>query len=308
MNELITVILPVYNGEKYLRESILSILNQTYRNFELIIINDGSTDSSLEVIREYEKQDSRIIVISRENRGLISTLNEGIKKANGKYIARMDQDDICLPERFKKQIEFMKKNNIILCGTYTKIIDENNNYIRDGIVPITHDEILKKLYQSSNPFFHPSVIFKKVDNIFYNELAHNCEDYELWLKYIEIGKVANLSEYLLKYRIELNSITNSGRYISFYNVSNLFIEYVKMKLSNHNITQKQLVFKPKYKMTNLQKLTSNLYSKGVRYSYNNKKLIGLVYQVIAILISLDILFIYCKRRYFIMKLKKLRSK
>ena len=99
MSELISVILPVYNGEKYLKESIESILNQTYTNFEFIIIDDGSKDSSLEIIKEYEKEDERIIVISRENKGLVASLNEGIATAKGKYIARMDADDVSLSER-----------------------------------------------------------------------------------------------------------------------------------------------------------------------------------------------------------------
>jgi glycosyltransferase involved in cell wall biosynthesis len=305
-NELISVILPVYNGEKYLKESIESILNQTYTNFEFIIINDGSKDSSLEIIREYEKEDERIVVVSRENKGLIATLNEGIEKAKGKYIARMDQDDISLPERFERQIKVIKNNNIMVCGTYTKIIDEDGKYIKDGIVPTQHDEIVKKLLECTNPLFHPTVMFKKFDNIFYNELAHNCEDYELWLKYTEIGKIENLPEYLLKYRIELNSITNSGRYLSFYNISNLFCEYVKMKLSNKMITKEKLIFQPKYSMTILQNLTSRLYSKGVILGYENKKLKSIIYKGLAVLISPNILWIYLKRIFMSKQMKELK--
>lgn len=306
MNELISVILPVYNGEKYLKEAIESILNQTYTNFEFIIIDDGSKDSSLEIIREYEKEDERIVVISRENKGLIATLNEGMERAKGRYIARMDQDDISLPERFERQIEVMKNNNVMVCGTYTKVIDEDGKYIKDGIVPTQHDEILKKLLECTNPLFHPTVMFKKFDNIFYNELAHNCEDYELWLKYTEIGKIENLPEYLLKYRIELSSITNSGRYLSFYNISNLFCEYVKMKLRNKMITEEKLIFQPKYSMTILQNLTSRLYSKGVILGYKNKKLRSIIYKGLAVLISPNILWIYLKRIFMSKQMKELK--
>ncbi len=306
MNELISVILPVYNGEKYLKEAIESILNQTYTNFEFIIIDDGSKDSSLEIIREYEKEDERIVVVSRENKGLIATLNEGMERAKGKYIARMDQDDISLPERFERQIKVMKNNNIMVCGTYTKVIDEDGKYIKDGIVPTQDDEIVKKLLECTNPLFHPTVMFKKFDNIFYNEFAHNCEDYELWLKYTEIGKIENLPEYLLKYRIELSSITNSGRYLSFYNISNLFCEYVKMKLRNKMITEEKLIFQPKYSMTILQNLTSRLYSKGVILGYKNKKLRSIIYKGLAVLISPNILWIYLKRIFMSKQMKELK--
>lgn len=306
MNELISVILPVYNGEKYLKEAIESILNQTYTNFEFIIIDDGSKDSSLEIIREYEKEDERIVVVSRENKGLIATLNEGMERAKGKYIARMDQDDISLPERFERQIKVMKNNNIMVCGTYTKVIDEDGKYIKDEIVPTQDDEIVKKLLECTNPLFHPTVMFKKFDNIFYNELAHNCEDYELWLKYTEIGKIENLPEYLLKYRIELSSITNSGRYLSFYNISNLFCEYVKMKLRNKMITEEKLIFQPKYSMTILQNLTSRLYSKGVILGYKNKKLRSIIYKGLAVLISPNILWIYLKRIFMSKQMKELK--
>lgn len=95
-NPTISVVISVYNGEKYLSEAIESVLNQTYKDFEFIIINDGSTDNSLEIIKKYQNQDERIVLISRENKGLVSSLNEGIEKAKGKYIARMDADDICL--------------------------------------------------------------------------------------------------------------------------------------------------------------------------------------------------------------------
>ena len=107
-NILVSVILPVYNAQKYLEEAIESIINQTYTNFEFIIIDDGSGDNSLNIINKYQKQDSRILVITRENKGLVYTLNEGINQAKGKYIARMDADDISLSNRFEKQIELLE--------------------------------------------------------------------------------------------------------------------------------------------------------------------------------------------------------
>ena len=124
MHKLISVVLPVFNGDKYLSEAIESILNQTYINFEFIIINDGSTDGSLTIIENYRVKDNRIVVISRENKGLIASLNEGIRIANGGYIARMDQDDLSLPTRLEEQVKFMDSNQLDICGTYVQLFNK----------------------------------------------------------------------------------------------------------------------------------------------------------------------------------------
>ena len=117
MNPKISVVMSVYNGQDYLDEAIQSILKQTYKDFEFIIINDGSIDKSLEIIEKYKQQDERIVLISRENKGLIASLNEGIEKARGKYIARMDADDISLPNRFEEQLKIMENDKeIVGCG------------------------------------------------------------------------------------------------------------------------------------------------------------------------------------------------
>lgn len=123
MNTVISVVMSVYNAEKYLDEALQSILNQ---NFEFIIINDGSTDKSLEIIEKYKYQDTRIVLISRENRGLIASLNEGIELAKGKYIARMDADDISLPNRFEEQLKIMENDKeIVVCGSWINVFGEN---------------------------------------------------------------------------------------------------------------------------------------------------------------------------------------
>lgn len=123
--ELVTVIMPVYNAEKYLSEAIGSILQQTYNNLEIIITNDSSTDSSLKIIKNYAERDKRINIISRENKGLVYTLNEQLAEVHGKYIVRMDADDISDIERISKQVGYMEKNQeIYLAGTYYDLIIE----------------------------------------------------------------------------------------------------------------------------------------------------------------------------------------
>lgn len=205
MNELISVILPVYNGAKYLSVAIESILTQTYTNFEFIIIDDGSTDTSLEIIKKYKNQDERIIVITRENKGLIATLNEGIKKAKGKYIARMDQDDISLSKRFEKQIEFMEKENIDICGCHFYVIDDENKYLSAKIMS-TNNAFNKIVLAHYVPFAHGSVMFKK-NFIEQKELEYgqtkyiHAEDFALWTAFANNNaKMSNVDEFLFKYR------------------------------------------------------------------------------------------------------------
>lgn len=212
MNELISVVLPVYNGEKYLAEAIESILNQTYKNFEFIIVDDGSKDNSLEIIKKYEKQDNRIVVISRENRGLIATLNEGIEKSNGKFIARMDQDDISIKKRIELQHKFLLANDLDICGGDFITIDENDKIKRKNIVPKTDIEIL--LTMASNvPFAHPSVMIRKEfltnQKLRYGLCGYkNAEDLDLWhLMYANDAKFGNLDYCVLKYRILSTSMS-----------------------------------------------------------------------------------------------------
>lgn len=212
----ISVIMSVYNGEKFLKESVLSILNQTYADFEFIIINDGSTDLSLEILRGFEEKDKRIRLISRENKGLTPSLNEGMKLAQGEYIARMDSDDISMPERFEKQITFLEKNkDIALCGTWAINIDENGNEIGEYKTPITNKEIKKNIL-FHNPFIHPSVMIRK--SVFekvglYNEEFKHIEDYELWTRVIPRFKTANIQDFLLKYRLTSSGVTKKNRKI-----------------------------------------------------------------------------------------------
>jgi len=198
----LSVIMSVYNGDKYLLEAMRSVLNQTYDNFEFIIINDGSTDNSLSIINDYIKIDKRIILINRENKGLPYSLNEGIIKAKGDYIVRMDSDDICLLDRFDVQLKYMKKNNLDVCGSYIKVFNEQSNKSIIRQMPITHIDIKVNLLFSSS-LAHPTVMFKK--EVFY-KVKYNTEykvsqDYQLWTDIIKQDFIiGNLPVVLLNYR------------------------------------------------------------------------------------------------------------
>jgi len=211
-NPIISVVMSVYNSEKYLVEAIESILTQTFADFEFIIINDGSTDSSLSIIKKYLLDDDRIVLISRENKGLPYSLNEGIIKARGKYIARMDADDISLPMRFEEQISYMESNSDIgVCGTQAYVFSEKS------VIKKTHkhpskDEDLKLRLLFSVCFIHPSVMIRKsiLDNIsiIYNEKYKNSQDYDLWVRLASITKFGTIQKPLIFYRVSNDSITH----------------------------------------------------------------------------------------------------
>jgi len=209
---LVSVILPVYNAQKYLVEAIESILNQTYKNFELIIINDGSTDDSYTIINKYTKYDNRIVFINRANKGLVYSLNEGIKASKGKYIARMDADDISLSERFRKQVSYMEKENLDICGSHYLLIKENGDINGLNLTPLTHEMCVISL-ASKVPFAHPNVMIKKefldANNICYGQSKYKiAEDFDLWIRMYEKGALfGNLNEILFKYRILNNSLS-----------------------------------------------------------------------------------------------------
>lgn len=207
----ISVIMSVYNCEKYLKQSVDSILNQSYKDFEFIIINDGSTDRSREILESYK--DDRIRLFNNKNKGLTKSLNEAIRYSNGKYIARMDADDISLPERFKKEINFLDSNrDIVMCGTWADFIDENGKLLREFKRPVTDKEIKREII-FHNPFIHPSVMMRKTvfnEIGFYDESFRYAQDYELWTRIVTKFKTANIPEKLLEYRLLKEGITKSN--------------------------------------------------------------------------------------------------
>ena len=159
MTPEITVLMPVFNGEKFIRESIASILNQTFPDFEFLIINDGSTDHSLAIIEEYARCDARIRIISRENKGLAATLNEGIDLARGDYIARMDCDDISYPRRLERQLQYMRAHpDCVLCGSLAYGMAENGEKLGIVSLHVVPPWAIWSTCIFDSPFVHPSVV------------------------------------------------------------------------------------------------------------------------------------------------------
>lgn len=219
---IISVIMSVYNGEKYLSEAINSVLSQDFSDFEFIIIDDGSTDKSLEVIKSFS--DNRIKVIFRENRGLIASLNEAISLSTGQYIARMDADDICLSNRFFKQLEAFSNSEVGLVGSWANKINENGEEVGMMAYPPLDYQKIKSFFIKHNPFIHSSVMIKKevFDSVgVYNPKYKHAEDYELWSRVLRKFKALNIPEPLIKYRINNNGVTRKY---------NLFMRYQGLKV------------------------------------------------------------------------------
>lgn len=204
---LVTVLMPVYNAEKYVGEAIESILNQSFKNFEFIIINDGSTDRSLEIIEKYSKKDKRIKIISRNNKGLIFSLNEGIELSRGKYIARMDADDISILNRFELQLNvFKSKKKLAVCGGWAELIGE----AKGTLTPVVSDKRIKDYLNVGSPLIHPSVMIKRseIKETFYEKKFNGTEDYAFWVELSKQNKIFyNIPKVILKYRVLQSSIT-----------------------------------------------------------------------------------------------------
>lgn len=202
MTPRVTVLMSVYNGEQYLREALNSILNQTFTDFEFLIINDGSTDHSVTIIESYK--DPRIHLIHNEARqGLPAALNRGIELAQGEYIARMDSDDISMPSRLEKQVAFMDENpKIGVSGTWIQHFGDTDKTIR---LPTDPELIRCNLLFGINYLAHPTIILRKKDfinhNLFYDPLMIHGQDADLWSRAGSFFLLSNLPEVLLKYRV-----------------------------------------------------------------------------------------------------------
>jgi len=211
-NPLVSVIMPTYNAEKYVKQAVESILNQTYKKFEFVIIDDTSTDSTFNILKDFRNIDRRIILIqNKKNLGVTRSLNEGIKLAKGKYIIRMDADDWSFPERFKLQIELMEKNpKVVVSGSYVEICDSElkTKYIRKYQ---NNDTNIRKHIFRYSPFAHPATIWKAevLKKERYNEIINVSQDYELYFRVGKIGKFMNLNKSLLKLRMHKQSISTT---------------------------------------------------------------------------------------------------
>jgi len=208
---MITVLMPVYNGEKYLVESIESVLNQTHKNLELLIIDDFSNDDSVKIIKSFN--DERIQIIQNpKNLGQSYTMNIGLRLARGIYIARLDQDDLCQKDRLKKQLEFLLKYNFSIVGSWASIIDKNSEITGYYQFPTRNKDIVNAM-GINNALAHSSVMMRKKDVQSiggYSEEFKIAMDWDLWIRAIKHGfKIGNIAEYLISHRIHDEQTSNN---------------------------------------------------------------------------------------------------
>jgi glycosyltransferase involved in cell wall biosynthesis len=208
--------MPVYDTEAYLFESVGSILRQTFLDWELICIDDGSNDGSLEILRRYESADPRVRVITRPNTGATRARNDGIGVARGRYIATMDSDDFALPERLRRQVGYMESHpECVGLGAAVRIVGPDLLPIRDELKPLDHEAIDRKhLAGSGTAIRHPVATFRTeaLRSIGgYRDKCITYEDVDLYLRLAEMGRLANLPDVLLLYRLRLGSINRTHR-------------------------------------------------------------------------------------------------
>ncbi len=296
---LISVIMSNFNTpEEYLREAIESVLNQTYIDFEFIIIDDCSTDNSLEIIKTYK--DERIVVLENdENLGITKSLNRGLKIAKGEYIARMDADDICLPERFEKQVEYLKCNpEVVVCGTGVELFgdgaDVHNEKIVCKTIPQKDDFQINLLFGNHTNIIHPTAMFNREilvsNNIEYDERYMYAQDYRMWVSCSSVGECANVPQVLLKYRVHKKAVSTHKKDIQNECARNIMAEQLSwldltlpgnweeihfgflIGRKKYNIEYKKWIENiisnnKKYKIYNPQKLEKTLWGKWVETSY-----------------------------------------
>jgi hypothetical protein len=207
----LTILFPVYNAERWLSPSLDSMLHQSWSDFELLCLDDGSTDGSLAVLHGYAERDGRVRVFAFEHTGLVNILNEGLRLASSPLIARMDADDVAHPERFERQIQRMnQQSDLVALGSAMDWIDEDGRLLKRHTPPVGHEKVMEMmLWQTA--LAHPTVMMRKEAVLQaggYRDCCAYAEDYDLWLRLSALGKLDNLGDSLLQYRVHSQSTTS----------------------------------------------------------------------------------------------------
>ncbi len=209
----VSVVMAVYNTERYLVQAVESILGQTFRDFEFVIIDDGSTDRSLKILQKYAATDDRIHLISRENRGIPKTRNELLAHSTGEFIAVMDSDDIAMPDRLARQVEFLRQHPEVVCvGSAQDRVDEAGRLLFTQVEPEEDLEIQQWMLRGYTSINNPSAMIRRAAIVKvggYDESLPQAEDLDFFLKLGEIGKLANFKESLIQYRQHQQSISET---------------------------------------------------------------------------------------------------
>jgi len=213
-NPTISCVTCVYNAGPYVCETVESVLGQTFSDFEYILINDGSKDDSLEKLRRYAATDSRIRLVSRENKGIVESANEGLSMARGEFLARIDSDDVATPTRFEKQVNFLREHpECVAVGSRLQMIDPYGSPLDVSAHKLAHEEIERELLSGSGwALSQPAVMMRRETVVKlggYRKQYECSEDLDLSLRLAEVGKLANLPEPLTKWRRHLGSVNHT---------------------------------------------------------------------------------------------------
>ena len=286
---LVSIVMPVYNAEKYLESTIDSILNQDYPNLELIIVNDGSTDNSKNIILNFS--DPRICYFENHaNCGIVKTRNRGLEEAKGHYIAVMDSDDIALRERIKIQVEFLENNpGYGMCGTWFQTIDGKGNFLKKARFP-SNDKDARSNLLVHNCFCHSTVMMrsKLAKELKYNPLFDVIEDYYLWYALSRTTKIINIPVYTTYYRVHGNNVSTTRKIHMFTLINkmnakildDLGVKYSpeELKIHSNALISDDSIFKEKVKMAELENWILKLLSEiGKNEIYNE----FIVYKILA---------------------------
>src|SRR6185503_2270670 len=232
----VTVLMPAYNAGRYIAEAIRSVLQQSFADFELLIVNDGSTDDTAKIIDSFK--DQRIVQIYQPNKGIAAALNTGLSHARAPYVARFDADDICYPDRLMIQYDFITAySDYGIIGSGADYVDADGHYIFTHYPAAHLNEEIQLLKYSVCPFIHSSVMYKKgliISNGGYNEHAHTYEDHFLWVNILKNEKACNLSKPLIKVRLNPQSLTVDERWHS-----RKFLSIKYSTLRKRSITEEQ---------------------------------------------------------------------
>jgi glycosyltransferase involved in cell wall biosynthesis len=270
-NLKISVLMAAYNAEAFIEEAIASVLAQSFNEFELIIVNDGSSDNTASIVRSFK--DERIIVLDQPNRGIAAALNNGLQHARAGWIARFDADDVCYPERLQVQFDFISKNpDHIIIGAAADYIDMDGRYIFTHHPPAYSTAGIRHIRYKQCPFIHSSVLYNKqvvMNAGGYDLNAHGFEDHFLWLKILDQGKSANLRQSLMQVRLNPQSFTIDERWTTrrFRSVKQQVLRAEKISEAEGAVLAEAL------EMQKIDKVKNGAYYAllGKKYLWNNHK-------------------------------------
>jgi len=300
MTPEISILLSIFKPNlHHLQKTIDSIKIQTHDNYELIIVKDDGEPSTLAAINSITHDFKNLVLIDNfKNIGLVASLNKGLSKAKGEYIARIDVGDWWHKDKLLFQYETAIVNNLVLIGTQVNFFSTDLKILNNHQLPCNDLEIRAYLDKGKNPFVHSSVMFKRFKDTFYNENAVHTEDFELWCRYYFFGKMLNLSSCYTNYIVDMTSITSSKRFLMYVNASSVYINFMKYKSNPamEILDVPSFIQDPRKKMTYLERKFSYYFSLASYERFQSHTTKFIIYILFSFILKPQVLMIYLKKR------------